>query len=87
MERFVVDWQNKSMGNKKDYTQYRGLKGHLTSHYMIDIVNFILYNQDLNNPHATLAILYDFSKAFNRQDHLTLITLLSDLETQTKYAK
>ena len=81
MESFVIDWLNKSIGDKIDYTQYGGLKGHSTSHYMIDLVNFILYNQDLNNPHATLAILYDFSKAFNRQDHLTLITLLSDLGT------
>ena len=81
METFVIDWLNKIIGDKIDYTQYGGLKGHSTSHYMVDLVNFVLYNQDLNNPHATLAILYDFSKAFNRQDHQTLITLLSDLGT------
>ena len=49
--------------------------------YLIDIVNFVLFNQDLRNPQATLAILYDFSKAFNRQDHNTLITILSDMGT------
>ena len=48
---------------------------------MIDLVNFVLFNQDLRNPQATLAILYDFSKAFNRQDHNTLITILSDMGT------
>ena len=44
-------------------------------------MNFILFNQDLKNPLATLSIMYDFSKAFNRQDHNTLITILSDMGT------
>ena len=81
MESFVLDWLYKEIGHKIDFTQYGGLKGNSTSHYLIDLVNFVLYNQDLNNPLATLAVLYDFEKAFNRQDHNTLITLLSDMGT------
>ena len=64
-----------------DFSQYGGLKGQSTSHYLIDLVNFILFNQDLKKPQATLAILYDFSKAFNRQDHNILVTILSDMGT------
>ena len=57
MEGFVIDWLNNAIGHKIYYTQYGGLKGNSTRHYMIDLVNFVLYNQDLNNPHASLAIL------------------------------
>ena len=49
------------------------------SHYLIDFVNFILYNQDLRIPHAVVAAMVDFSKAFNRQNHNLLITKLSDM--------
>ena len=81
MESFVIKWLNEAIGHKIDLTQYGGFKGQSTSHYLIDLVNFVLYNQDLKNPHATLAVMYDFYKAFNRQDHNTLITLLSDMGT------
>ena len=33
----------------------------------------------MTNPHAVLALMVDFSKAFNRQNHHTLITILSDM--------
>jgi hypothetical protein len=79
LEGFILDWLLKEIGHKIDTSQCGGLKGQSTSHYMIDLVNFVLYNQDLNNPHATLAIMYDFSKAFNRQEHNKLITILSDM--------
>ena len=42
-------------------------------------MNFILYNQDLKTPHAVLATMIDFSKAFNRQNHNLLVTILSDM--------
>ena len=81
LEGFVIDWLFEAIGSKIDFSQYGGLKGHSTSHYLIDLVNFVLYNQDLSNPQATLAVMYDFEKAFNRQDHNKLITILSDLGT------
>ena len=81
MEAFVIDWLDKAIGAKIDFTQYGGLKGQSTSHYLIDLVNFVLFNQDLRNPQATLALMIDFAKAFNRQDHNTLVTILSDMGT------
>ena len=75
MEMFVMDWLNTYIGHKLDWSQYGGLKGSSTTHYMIDLVNFVLYNQ------ATLAILYNFSKAFNRVNHNIVISILSDLGT------
>ena len=60
-----------------DLGQYGATKGCSTSHYLVDLVNYILYNQDLNIPHAVLAVMVDFSKAFNRIDHNRIITILS----------
>ena len=67
------------VGDQIDWNQYGGVKGHSISHYLIEMINFILYNQDLNTPHAVLATMIDFSKAFNRQNHNLLITILSDM--------
>ena len=46
---------------------------------MIDLVNFVLYNQDLKTPHTVIAALIDFSKAFNKINHNIIITRLSEM--------
>ena len=79
-ESFVIDWLMEYVGDKLDWAQYGGLKGNSINHYLIELTNFILYNQDMKHPHAVLAMCIDFSKAFNRQNHNTLIKILSDLE-------
>jgi hypothetical protein len=50
-----------------------GLKGSSVAHYLIDFINFVLYNQDLKDMHAVLAVAVDFSKAFNRVNHNIVI--------------
>ena len=67
----------KYIGDKLDWTQYGGEKGSSISHYLIEYVNFILFNQDMKSPHAVLAVMIDFSKAFNRINHNRIITILS----------
>ena len=47
---------------------------------MIELLNFILYNQDFNEPVSILLCTIDFSKAFNRINHNGLIVMLSDME-------
>ena len=79
MEHFVVAWILEIIGHTIDFRQYGGIKGNSISHYLIELINFILFNQDKKDPTAVLACLVDFSKAFNRQDHNILITKLSDL--------
>ena len=79
MEQFVVMWLLEVIGDKGDFRQYGGTKGNSISHYLIEFINFILYNQDSQEPTAVLACLVDFSKAFNRQDHNILIKKLSDM--------
>ena len=79
MEHFVVMWLLEVIGDKLDMRQYGGMKGNSISHYLIELINFILYNQDNEDPTAVLICLIDFAKAFNRQYHSILITKLSDM--------
>jgi hypothetical protein len=76
-EQYVMIWLLEYVGNQMDWGQYGGIKGSSISHYLIEFVNYILYNQDLNIPHAVLAVMVDFSKAFNRINHNRIITILS----------
>ena len=80
-EKFVMEWLLDHIGHCIDWHQYGGQKGNGVAHYLIDFINFVQYNQDLKNIHAVLAVAIDFSKAFNRQNHSILVTLLSDLGT------
>ena len=79
MEQFVIGWLLEYVSSQLDLGQYGGMKGSGISHYLIDFVNFILYNQDLKIPHAVLAVMIDFAKAFNRINHNIIITILSDM--------
>ena len=76
-EQYVMIWLLEHVGKQMDWGQYGGMKGSSISHYLIEFVNHILFNQDLNIPHAVLAVMVDFSKAFNRINHNRIITILS----------
>ena len=78
-EHFVIVWLLEYIGSQLDWGQYGGRKGTSISHYLIDFVNFILYNQDLAVPHSVIAVMIDFSKAFNRINHNIILTILSDM--------
>ena len=73
MERFVVKWLMFYIGSKMDPRQFGGLKGNSITHYMIELINFILYNQDYDLPIGVLTCTIDFSNAFNRQNHNLLV--------------
>ena len=75
-------WLLETIGDQLDIRQYGGMRGNSIQHYLIELLNFILYNQDNQEPTAILACLVDFSKAFNRQDHSIIITKLSDMGVQ-----
>ena len=77
-EQITLDWLLPYISDKMDWNQYGGIRGTSVSHYLIEIVTFILYNQDLNEPRAVIAAMVDFEKAFNRQNHAKLITKLGD---------
>ena len=78
-EQYVIGWLMIIVGDQLDWGQYGGEKGSSISHYLIDFVNYILFNQDLKTSHAVLAVMVDFSKAFNRINHNIVITILSEM--------
>ena len=55
------------------------MKGHSVAHYLIEIQNSILYNQDLDKPQATMMAGVDISKGFNLIEHNECITRISDM--------
>ena len=79
LESFVMDWLMEIIKDKLDPKQFGGRKGSSVSHYLIELVNYILYNQDFSEPVAILMCTIDFSKAFNLIDHNHIVTKLSDL--------
>ena len=54
-----------------------GMNGSSISHYLIEMTNFILYNQDLKDPQATLGILINYKQGFNRCQHSIFIEIMS----------
>ena len=86
-EKFVLEWLLIFIGDQIDPGQYGGAKGSSISHYLIDLMNFVHYNQDLDPSHAVLATMIDYSKAFNNQNHNILITILSDMGVPTWFLK
>ena len=75
----MLKWLLHYFSDKLDLCQYGVRKGSSISHYLIDFITFILYNQDLTEPLAVLAAMVDYKKAFHRQNHSILITLLGDM--------
>ena len=50
-----MTWLLFYVGDKIDPKQYGGQKKTSIMHYLVDLVNLILYNQDLNTPLMVLA--------------------------------
>jgi hypothetical protein len=78
-ERFVLKWLLEYVEDKLDPDQFGGRKGHSVAHYLIEVQNAILYNQDLNKPLATLFTAIDIKKGFNLIEHNEVVTKLSDM--------
>jgi hypothetical protein len=77
LEKQVVFWLMKHVGHKLDSEQFGGQKGSSISHYLIEMTNFILYNQDLKDPIATIATYLDNKQGFNRCQHDNFIEIVS----------
>ena len=65
--------------------QLGGLPGCSIARFIIRMTDFIFKHLDNNkdNPSAVLGVTVDFSKAFNRMSHNTIITILADLNIPT----
>ena len=63
-EQLVLDWLLKYVSGQLDNFQYGGRKGTSINHYLIDLITFILYNQDLPETRAVLATMIRLLKSF-----------------------
>ena len=54
-ESIVMDWRVHFVGEKLGWSQFGGIQGSSSSHYLIYMITYILYNQDLKEPRATIA--------------------------------
>ena len=77
-EKVVIGWLMKYINQKLDPDQLGGMKGSSISHYLIEMTNFILYNQDLKDPQATLAAMIDYKQGFNRVQHSIFIEIMAN---------
>ena len=59
-------------------SQYGGIKGSSTEHFLIDTWDNILSSLEIKDSTVNLTSV-DFSKAFNRMDHQHCLTSLSEL--------
>ena len=78
LEKQVIFWLMEIVRHKLDPDQFGGIRGNSISHYLIEMTNFILYNQDLKNPQATLGVFLDYKQGFNRCEHSKFIEILSE---------
>ena len=76
-EKHVIKWIMDHVQHQLDPDQLGGMKGSSISHYLIEMTNFILYNQDLKNPQATVAIFIDYKQGFNRCQHNLFIEIMA----------
>ena len=76
MEKFVLKWLHTFIADKLDRDQFGGSKGHSVAHYLIEIINFVLYNQDLSQPVSTMLTAIDVQKGVNKADHNKIIYIL-----------
>ena len=60
----------KYINQKLDPDQLGGMKGRSISHYLIEMTNFIFYNQDLKDPQAT--------QGFTRVQHSIFIEIMAN---------
>ena len=77
MEKIVLQWLLSFISEKLDRDQFGGAKGHSVAHYLIEIMNFVLYNQDLSEPASTILAAVDVHKGFNKVSHQKTITILA----------
>ena len=74
----VIVWLMHYVKHKLDVDQYRGMRNHSISHYLIEMTNFILYNQGLKDPQATIGIFIDYKQGYKRCQHAIFIEIMAN---------
>lgn len=77
-ESFIAQWILADISSKLDPKQFGNVKGSSTSHYLVDMLDFIQKGLDKPGHYANLCTV-DFAKAFDRVNHNIVIEKLIDL--------
>ena len=77
-EKKVIVWLMHYVKHKLDADQFGGMKNHSISHYLIEMTNCILYNQDLKDPQATIGIFIDYKQGYIRCQHSLFIEIMAN---------
>ena len=80
LEKVVIKWLMKYVKPYLDPDQMGGQKGQSVAHYLIEVANFILYNQDLKNPQAIISVFVDYAQGFNRVQHSKIIEISAHMK-------
>ena len=78
LEKFVITWIREEVNHKLDKSQYGNVKKCSTTHLLIKLLHEINTALDTGNQ-SVRAVFIDFSKAFDRVNHGTLLEKLKSL--------
>ena len=78
-EAFLRDWLLPFISPYLDRNNYGGIKNSSTTHYLLNLINFVHENVDLKEPHAVVLVQADIEKAFNSGSHILVIEDLHDM--------
>lgn len=79
-ERILLSWMWPFISKKNRRDQFGAMSKHQVNHYLIEVTNTILFNQDLLIPHTTLINILDYSKGFNRINHNIILEHLNECD-------
>ena len=71
LESFVGGWILEAVGHQLDTNQYGARKERSTSHALVSVLHY--WSTALDNGNSVRALFVDYSKAFDRVDHNTLL--------------
>ena len=75
-ERFIIKWIWPYLKIDMERCQFGGQSKHSVTHYLVELYNMITHNMDMKTPLATMLLLVDYSKGFNRLDHMMIMKKL-----------
>ena len=74
-----MDFNVENISPYLDKSNYGGMKNSSTTHYLLNLINFVHENVDQKEPHAVVLAQADIEKAFNSVSHILVIEDLSDM--------
>ena len=78
LEAVIIHYLMPFIEDKDDTAQFGGKKNLSCTHYLLELIEFVIESFDKPDCAAIIALM-DFSKGFNRLNHSRLLCILSDI--------